>query len=52
MATGDGLEYGCFVDLQRTPAKFRDTVAIKLKAVPLLNQAVFISRNVKSFRFG
>ena len=51
VATGDGLEYGCFVDLERTPTKFRDTVAIKLKAVPLLNQFVFISRNLKSFRF-
>lgn len=51
VAAGDGFEYGCFVDLKRTPVRFRDTVAIKMKAVRLLNQAVFISRSVKGFRF-
>ena len=51
MASGDGLEYGCFVDLERTPARFRDTVAVKMRAVRLLNQVVFISRNLKVFRF-
>lgn len=51
IAAGDGYEYGCFVDLTRSPVRFRDTVAVKMKAVRLLNQAVFISRSIKAFRF-
>ena len=48
---GDGYEYGVFADLKRSPARFRDTVAIKLKPVRLLNQDVFVARQLKVFRF-
>ncbi len=51
VVTGDGYEYGVFTDLQKFPARFRDTVAAKLKPVRLLNQDVFVATQLRVFRF-
>ncbi len=52
VVTGDGYEYGVFADLQKLPARFRDTVATKLKPVRLMNQDVFVATQHRVFRFG
>lgn len=51
VASGDGKEYGVFVDLRATKLRFKDTVAIRLKPIRLLNQVVFVATKLVQFSF-
>ena len=51
VASGDGREYGVFADLRTTKIRFRDTVAVRLKPIRLLNQVVFIATKLVKFSF-
>jgi len=49
IVTGDGTEFTAFVDLKKTPLKFKDIVAADVKAVRLLTTSVFVVTQVRPF---
>jgi hypothetical protein len=51
VASGDGKEYGVFVDLRVAKLRFRDTVAVRLKPIRLLNQVAFVATKLVQFTF-
>ena len=51
LASGDGYEYGVFVDLDKHPLRFRDTVAAKIKPMRLMNHVVFVATQLVRFNF-
>jgi len=49
IVTGDGAEFTAFVDLKKTPLRFRDIVATDVKAARLLNRSVFVVNKIRLF---
>ena len=50
IVTGDGAEFTAFIDIDKSPAHFRDIIACDLKAVELFNKSVFVVTQVNVFR--
>ena len=52
IVTGDGAEFTAFIDLDKTPVRFRDIVAADVKAVSFLNTSVFVVTQIRAFPCG
>ncbi|MGE3274175.1 MAG: hypothetical protein AB7O67_03620 [Vicinamibacterales bacterium] len=51
VASGDGKEFGVFADLRAAKLRFKDTVAVRVKPIRLLNQVVFVATKLVKFSF-
>jgi len=52
IVTGEGWEFTAFIDLEKEPIQFRNTVACDLKAVGLFNKSVFVVNLIRNFGGG
>ena len=51
VTTDGGCEFTAFADLKKSTVRFRDTVACDVKAVHLLNKAIFIVTKMRDFQY-